>query len=106
LDKRYETIYIVDSNNEADSVVDRIDKKIKEFGGEIIKTSRWGKKRFAYEINKRQYGDYTAVEFDMESDKIKELEREFRLMEEVIRSMVYKVSKQHFKQRELDSKPR
>jgi small subunit ribosomal protein S6 len=101
---RYETIFVLDNNAEKDSLVDKFVEKFKSLGAEIVNVDRWGKKRFAYEIDKRQYGDYTAVEFMAAGDVVKSIEREYRLNESVLRFLTYKISKHQLRQRELDSK--
>lgn len=98
----YETIFIVDSNKEADPVVDKLQKKLKSYGADVINLNRWGKKRFAYEIKKRQYGDYTSIEFELDSNKLVELENEFRINEDIIRSLTYRISEKQMRQRKKD----
>jgi len=102
--KRYESIFVLDNNAEKDTLVDEFVEKMKSFGAEIVKVDRWGKKRLAYEIGKRQYADYTCIEFDAEPVAIEKIEREYRLKEEVLRFLTYVVSKNQMKQRAQDKK--
>jgi len=102
--KRYESIFVLDNNVDKDTIVESIVEKIKAIGAEVVKIDRWGKKRFAYEIQKRQYGDFTAVEFDAVPTLIADIEREYRLNEDVLRHLTYVVSKQQMKQRALNEK--
>ena len=52
--------------------------------GIIKNVDRWGKRRLAYEINKKQYGYYVYFRFDVESDNLIELERECKLDNSII----------------------
>ncbi|MCB0278832.1 MAG: 30S ribosomal protein S6, partial [Calditrichaeota bacterium] len=60
------------------------------------------KKRFAYEIKKRQYGDYTSIEFELEPAKLAELENDYRINEDILRSLTYRISDKQLKQRKKD----
>ena len=84
----YETIFVVDSllkSEEIDSIVTKYERFISANGGKIDATERWGKKRLAYEIKKRQYGYYVLIRFDGPPTMIKPLEREYRLNESLLR---------------------
>ena len=101
---RYESIFILDNNAEKDSIVDTLVEKFKSYGAEVEKVDRWGKKRLAYEIGKRQYGDYTCLEFNADPASIAKMERDYRLNENVIRFFTHVVSKRQLKQRANDKK--
>ena len=77
--RQYETIFVVDSllkNNEIDEIIKRYERFISANGGNITDIQRWGKRRLAYEIKKRQYGFYVYVRFEGPGTVIKPLERE------------------------------
>ena len=50
------------------SVADRITKTVSEGGGAVADIDRWGRKRFAYEIDKQAEGYYVVVKFSAEPD--------------------------------------
>ncbi|MDZ7314978.1 MAG: 30S ribosomal protein S6 [candidate division KSB1 bacterium] len=86
--RKYETIFILDSllkNEEIDAIVNKYERFISANGGQINVTEKWGKKRLAYEIKKRQYGYYVLIRFDGPPTIVKALERELRLNEAVLR---------------------
>ena len=85
---QYETIFVIDSllkNNEIDEIIKRYERFISANGGSISEVQRWGKRRLAYEIKKRQYGYYVYVRFEGPGTVIKPLEREFTLNESILR---------------------
>jgi small subunit ribosomal protein S6 len=86
--RKYEIMLILPA--EADDAVvaratDRIAQVLKESGGEIVSTSPWGRRRFAYEIDRQSEGFYVVSEFTADPDVIKELGRVLSLADEVIR---------------------
>lgn len=89
--RRYETVFIVDStlndDKKIDETVDKIIDFLKSQEVNIINIDKWGKKRLAYLINKKQYGFYTSIEFEAEGTVIAELERIYRLDEMILRYM-------------------
>lgn len=92
----YESTFIVDahlSNEQIESTIQKISKIITDSSGEIILIDRWGKRRLAYEIAKKQYGYYVNVRFNAEGSLIKPLEREYKLNDHIIRFLTVSVPK-------------
>ena len=84
----YETTFIIDSllkNEEIEGIISKYERFISANGGEIVRIDRWGKKRLAFEINKRQYGYYVYIRYSGPPTVVKPLEREFRLNESILR---------------------
>jgi small subunit ribosomal protein S6 len=95
LDK-YETIFIIDSllkTEEIQSIVSKYERFISANGGQIETVEEWGKKRLAYEMKKRQYGYYVLIRFTGPATMIKQLDREFRLNESILRHLTLKMTK-------------
>jgi small subunit ribosomal protein S6 len=96
LKKPYETTFIVDahlSNEQIESTINKYSKFIADNGGSIKLTDRWGKRRLAYEISKKQYGYYVYIRFDADGDLIQTLEREYKLDDTIIRYLTLRVPK-------------
>ena len=71
--------------------LERITGYITTGGGEVtelITTSPWGRRRLAYPIRDYRDGFYALYNFSTEPEQIDELERELRLNNQVIRSLV------------------
>lgn len=84
--RSYELMYIIDANVEDHSVeVKAVEELIARLGGEVTKTDVWGKRRFAYEINKMTEGIYAVTEFKSEPEALKELDRVLGLRASVVR---------------------
>jgi small subunit ribosomal protein S6 len=87
LAKVYETVIIVDAmipeeaiDSEFDAIEDRISAK-----GKLIKIDRWGRRKLAYDIKGRSYGEYAVFYYEAESSFPSELERGFRINENILR---------------------
>jgi small subunit ribosomal protein S6 len=96
LKRPYETTFIVDahlSNEQIESSINKYSKFIADNGGSIKLTDRWGKRRLAYEISKKQYGYYVYIRFDADGDLIQTLEREYKLDDTIIRYLTLRVPK-------------
>ncbi len=103
---KYETIFIIDSllkTEEIQSIVSKYERFISANGGHIETVEEWGKKRLAYEIKKRQYGYYVLVRFSGPATMIKQLDREFRLNESILRSLTLRMTKMAIKALEKKS---
>lgn len=96
MSKAYETIVILNahlSQEQIDAAIEKFLQVIKKQDGEIKLVDRWGKRRLAYEIGKKQYGYYVYVRFNANSNAVQLLEREYKLDESVIRFLTVLVPK-------------
>ncbi len=86
--KKYETIFILDPDLEeeqAQATVEKIKGIITQFNGEILKAEDWGKRKLAYDVKKKQKGQYILIHFAGTPALLSELERNFRVMDAVIK---------------------
>lgn len=88
--KAYEVMYIVKPIEEEafKAVADKFDRLIVDNGGKIVRTSFWGKKRLAYEIQDLNEGLYVLVEFSAEPAAVKELDRVMKITDDILRHMI------------------
>jgi small subunit ribosomal protein S6 len=103
----YETIFILDSlltQEEIDKTVDRVKEIIEANNGKLLTIDKWGKRRLAYEIEKKQYGYYVSIEFEAEGNLPQLLQTEYNFTDKVIRYLTYRYTKNKIKarQRELE----
>lgn len=87
----YETTFIVNASLD-DPQIDAIIEKVKDLiiknGGEVMELAKWGRKRFAYPIRKKNNGFYVVCEFKSPSDLVAKLEHHFVLDENIIRFLL------------------
>ncbi|MCD4713069.1 MAG: 30S ribosomal protein S6 [Clostridiales bacterium] len=88
--RKYETIFILRPSLEEEKRNEIIEKfkGIIAADGEIEKVEEWGNKRLAYEIEKLREGYYVHVNFKANPTLPKELERNFKISDDVIRFIV------------------
>lgn len=89
--RKYEVIYIIKpelDEEKTTAAIERFTSLITNAGGEIIKTEQWGKKRLAYEINDYREGYYVKVNFTGEPVVAHELERVFKITDDIIRYLI------------------
>jgi small subunit ribosomal protein S6 len=68
--------------------LDKFLKVITNDGGSIDNVDIWGRRRLAYEINKKTEGIYAVVDFTASSAATQELDRQLKLSEAVMRTKV------------------
>ena len=88
--KNYELVYVVRPNAE-DEVKEAVLNKIQEVisaNGEVEKVDTWGNRKLAYQIAKFSEGFYVLVNFKASADLPKDLDRNLKINENVIRHMI------------------
>lgn len=87
--RAYELMIIVDGDQEdamVDDVVSRVEAWLStEEGSSLASTDKWGKRKFAYEINHKTEGHYVVLEMVTAQRDMDPLERMLRLADEVVR---------------------
>ena len=89
--RKYEIMIILDPEVEERTIAPSLDKYltvIKTDGGSVDKVDIWGRRRLAYDIQKKSEGIYAVVDFTATSDTAKELDRQLGLNEVVLRTKV------------------
>jgi small subunit ribosomal protein S6 len=61
---------------------------VRQDGGSVENVDVWGKRRLAYEINKKSEGIYAVVNLTATPATVKELDRQLTLNESVVRTKV------------------
>jgi small subunit ribosomal protein S6 len=88
---QYELMVILDPEIDERTVAPSLDKflnVIRNDGGTIDKVDVWGKRRLAYEINKKTEGIYAVVALTSSPAATVELDRQLKLSEAVMRTKV------------------
>jgi small subunit ribosomal protein S6 len=88
---QYELMVIIDPEIDERQVAPNLDRFLKVItndGGSIDNVEVWGRRRLAYEIQKKNEGIYAVVNFTATSDATQELDRQLKLAEIVMRTKV------------------
>lgn len=102
--RAYELMIIVDTD-EPDSMVDdvvrRVDTWIHEGETIVASVDKWGKRKFAYEINHKMDGHYVVLELAGPPRDLAPLERMLNLADEVVRHKIVRLPEHEALKREL-----
>lgn len=89
--RRYELMVILDPSVEERAIAPSLDQflgVVKTGGGSVEKVDVWGRRRLAYEIQKKSEGIYAVVDLTAEPATVKELDRQLNLSETILRTKV------------------
>ena len=88
----YESVVILDSllpPKEIDAAIEHFSSVITDNGGKVRSVDKWGKRRLAYEIRKKQYGFYFAIEFEGTGNIPAALQADYNYNDNVMRYLTY-----------------
>jgi small subunit ribosomal protein S6 len=89
--RHYEVMVILDPDLEERTVAPSLDTYLKVVtgdGGTINKVDIWGRRRLAYDINKKPEGIYAVLDLTCSPAAVAELDRQLSLNESVMRTKV------------------
>jgi small subunit ribosomal protein S6 len=87
----YEVLYIVRADLDDEKVQDavkRVNRLIERAGGTAEATNLWGKRKLAYEVKHQKEGSYVLQDFQLDPDRVPELESSLKITEEVLRHLI------------------
>lgn len=94
--RRYETIFITIpdlSEEDQAALQEKIRSLIATHKGEIINLEDWGIKKLGYEIRKNKNGRYYFLDYRAAPGLVREMERNFRLNDRVLKYLTVKVQR-------------
>lgn len=93
--RRYEVVFVLAptlTEEEFDQQVESYSQVAREMGAEIVNVDKWGKRRFAFPVEKHNEGYYTILTIDEPAGKaVAELERRFKVSDAVLRFLSIRV---------------
>ena len=96
---QYEVMVILDPTVEEKTVEPSLDKflnVIRTAKGTVDRLDIWGRRRLAYEIQKKSEGIYAVINLTCSSEAVIELDRQLRLSEAVMRTKVLRAEDVQF----------
>jgi small subunit ribosomal protein S6 len=90
----YELVYIVRPTADEQTLAavnEKVEKFIANVKGQMTKRDDWGKRRLAYPIGKFTEGFYAVLQLDLPATAVRDLERNLKLTEDVLRFIVVRV---------------
>ena len=89
--RHYELMVILDPDLEERTIAPSLDtflNVVRNGGGTVDKVDVWGRRRLAFEIDKKAEGIYAVVDLNAEPAVMKELDRQLNLNESILRTKV------------------
>lgn len=89
--KKYELIFILKADQpeaEMEARVGKVKEILARHEGEITQENHWGVRRLAYEIEHENKGNYMFLKFRSEGTSVAELDKQFRLDDQVLRHLI------------------
>jgi small subunit ribosomal protein S6 len=89
--RHYEMMVILDPALEERTIQPSLDQflqVVRTAGGTVDKVDIWGRRRLAYDIQKKSEGIYTVIDLTSEPDTVRELDRQLNLNEAVLRTKI------------------
>jgi small subunit ribosomal protein S6 len=87
----YEILFIVRPDLDEDQVAaatKTVDSLIESLGGKTKKTDAWGRRKLAFEVKHLREGHYILTDFELETERVPELEGTLKISETVFRYLV------------------
>ena len=87
----YEVLYIVRADYDDEKVQDavkRVNTLIERSGGTPERTNLWGKRKLAYEVKHQKDGSFVLQDFQLDPNRVPELESSLKITEEVLRHLI------------------
>lgn len=92
---KYETVVVLNPNLSEEETTNLVGKfkSLIEGAGQLVNVDDWGKRKLAYEINDLKEGYYVLMNFMADSQFPRELERNYKITDGVLRYIVLKKDK-------------
>ncbi len=84
----YEMMIIFDSDVDDSGIqqmLNRVTEMVTAGKGKVASTDRWGRRRFAYEINHKLEGYYVVLEIVTEGPNLDDIDRFLRIADQIVR---------------------
>jgi len=95
--KLYEAMFLVDSALAAsdwDGVLATIKTILQRAEAEIVELRKWADKKLLYEVDHKTKGTYILCYFRADGKRIRDIERDVRLCEKIMRALILNAEKQ------------
>lgn len=90
--RKYEAFYIVRpelGDGEIKAIAEKFKGVVEKEGGEVSEAGLWDKRKLAYEVNGLKEGNYILMNFEASSQVPKELDRQMRISDDVVRHRIF-----------------
>ena len=102
----YESLFIIRpsvSDEETNALIEKMKAVADKTGAQFIKSENWGRKKLAYEVRRERKGTYAYFYFKAPNNTVGELERSYRLEDNIIKFLTIHLEKELEPRRPLEA---
>jgi small subunit ribosomal protein S6 len=91
--RKYEIMFIVFSaltEEDRTAAITSVEETLKSEGADNIVTEKWGERKLAYPIQKKETGFYVLTTFDIDGTKLFDVEKKLNINEKLMRYIIVK----------------
>ncbi|WP_455243595.1 30S ribosomal protein S6 [Petrachloros mirabilis] len=95
--EHYESLFIIRpsiTDEETNALIDKMKAVAEKTGAQFIKSENWGRKKLAYEVRRERKGTYVYFYFKAPNNTVGELERSYRLEDNIIKFLTVHLEKE------------
>ena len=95
--RQYEVVYIVPAEateEQVATVQGLVESVVSRYSGTVDNTENWGRRKLAYEIGRHREGTYVLHRVTGPGELVKELDRRFRVADDVLRHLIVRVDEE------------
>ncbi len=95
--RNYEIVFLVhpDQSDQTSSIISKLDKLIKDSGGNVHRSENIGNRKLAYPIQDQFKASYGLLNVECNQEAIDEIKKSFKFNDSIIRNVVLKTKKAH-----------
>lgn len=93
----YESLFIIRpsiTDEETSALIEKMKAVAEKTGAQFIKSENWGRKKLAYEVRRERKGTYVYFYFKAPNNTVGELERAYRLEDNIIKFLTVHLEKE------------
>ena len=95
--RNYEIVFLVhpDQSDQTSSIISKLDKLIKDSGGNVHRSENIGNRKLAYPIQDQFKASYGLLNVECNKEAIDEIKNSFKFNDSIIRNIVLSTKKAH-----------
>ena len=95
--RNYEIVFLVhpDQSDQTSSIISKLDKIVKDSGGNVHRSENIGNRKLAYPIQDQFKASYGLLNVECSQEAIDEIKSSFKFNDSIIRNLVLSVKKVH-----------
>jgi len=95
--RHYEIVFLVhpDQSDQTSSILNKLDKLVKDTGGKVHRSENIGNRKLAYPIQDQFKASYGLINVECNQEAVEEIKNSFMYNDSIIRNLVLTAKKAH-----------